>query len=74
MAGNVHVSGEWSERIRRIDPSGVISTYAGGGDELWSRDGQRAIEVRMRPFGVATDAAGNLYAAEKWEGRVSKID
>ena len=73
MVGNVFVAEARGGRLRRIDASGVITTYAGAGDK-WDGDGGPAVEARVEPFGVAADTTGNVYLAEPWRGQVRKID
>ena len=70
-AGNVYVAEDYGERVRKVDASGIITTYAGAGDE---GDGSPAAEARVSPFGIAADTLGNLYLAEPWSGRVRRID
>ncbi len=71
--GNVYVAD--AHRIRRIDVSGVISTFAGTGDWGYGGDGGPADEARLAyPIGMATDSAGNLYVADRSNNRVRKID
>ena len=72
-AGNIYVAEARGGRLRRIDASGVITTYAGAGDK-WDGDGGPAVEARVEPFGVAADTTGNVYLAEPWRGQVRKID
>ncbi len=65
---------EWSgSRIRRVSPSGVVTTWAGTGAAGY-RDGPRATSELDRPGGLALDAAGHLYFTE-WGGhRIRRID
>ena len=74
-AGNVYVP-EWrGHRIRKVDPSGSITTFAGSGHWGYSGDGGPATEARLNhPFAVAVDAADNVYVAERDGHRVRKID
>ena len=72
-AGNIYVAEDHGQRLRRIDASGVITTYAGAGDK-WDGDGGPAVEARVEPYGVAADTTGNVYLAEPWRGQVRKID
>ena len=74
-AGNVYVP-EWrGHRVRKVDPSGSITTIAGTGHWGYSGDGGPATEARLNhPFAVAVDAGGNVYVAERDGHRVRKID
>jgi sugar lactone lactonase YvrE len=63
-------------RIRKIDPSGIITTYAGGGDPDLLGDGGPATEARLNLMqGIAVDDQGNLYIiAGDFVSRIRKVD
>ncbi len=72
-AGNLFIADSGNQRIRKVDPSGNISTFAGGGDALG--DGGPAIQARLgSPAGVAVDAAGNLYIAVTTNSSIRRVD
>ena len=74
-AGNVYVTALGSHRVRRIDTTGVISTFAGTGEDGFSGDGGPAVQARLNnPAGVAVDGAGNVYVADVGNHRVRRID
>ena len=74
-AGNVYVVDTQNHRIRKIDTDGRISTFAGTGEDGEDGDGGPATEAELcYPAGVAADAAGNVYVADRWNHRVRKID
>jgi hypothetical protein len=61
-AGNLFIADQYDQRIRKIIPSGLISTVAGNGTAGFSRDGVPATSASLNfPSGVAVDAAGNLF-------------
>ncbi len=73
-AGNVYVADSENHRVRRIDPSGTITTVAGTGRAGYTGDGVQATASALNwPTGVALDSAGNLYVAEPQSHRVRKI-
>ena len=56
--GNVYVADEKANRVRRLDPSGAMTTFAGTGSGGLSGDGGPADLARIRvPLGVAYNAA-----------------
>ena len=73
--GNFYIADPGNDRIRRVDPTGVISTVAGTGESGFSGDGGPAIQAQLdTPLGVATDGAGNLYIADYSNDRIRKVD
>ena len=74
-AGNLYIADRDNHRIRKVDPSGTISTIAGTGVLGFSGDSGPAIDAWLnRPYGVATDGAGNLYIADTGNQRIRKVD
>jgi sugar lactone lactonase YvrE len=61
LAGNVYIADEGNNVVRKVNPSGVISTYAGGGSTAVTTTAQSATAAKITVNGVATDPAGNLY-------------
>ena len=58
---------EWGSNgdIRKVDPNGMITTVAGGGN------------LNDVPYGVAVDASDDLFIADwdnKWNGDIRKVD
>ncbi len=73
--GTVYVSQANFHRVRRIDPSGRVSTVAGTGVPGFTGDGGRAVDAQLTcPRGLALDATGALYVADSSNQRVRRID
>ena len=73
--GNLYIADENNHRIRRVDPSGTITTFAGTGERGFSGDGGPAGEAQLdHPRGVAVDASGNLFIADYGNKRIRKVD
>jgi uncharacterized protein (TIGR03437 family) len=63
-AGNLFIADENNSRVRKVSPSGIITTVAGNGQPGYSGDGGPAIAAQVGyPYGVAVDGAGNLFIA-----------
>ncbi|HXJ43906.1 MAG TPA: hypothetical protein VNH18_31765, partial [Bryobacteraceae bacterium] len=74
-AGNVYISDTDDSRIRLVDGSGVITTFAGIGGAFFAGDGGQAAHAAISDArGLAIDAAGNVYLADQGNSRVRKID
>jgi gliding motility-associated-like protein len=73
--GNLLVIDYGNNCIRKINPSGVISTYAGNGTQGYSGDGGLAVNAQLNhPWFAALDASGNLYVSDVLNNVVRKID
>ncbi|MBS1854741.1 MAG: hypothetical protein JST11_05200 [Acidobacteria bacterium] len=65
-AGNVYIADTGHNRVRKLFPSGAITTIAGyDGACCYAGDGGLATAARLnQPAGLLLDAAGNLYIAD----------
>jgi len=71
-AGNVFVA-DWSNsRIRKVSPSGVVTTVAGG-SAAGATDGLGTAASFNGPNGIALDSAGNAYVADRLGRRVRLV-
>lgn len=74
-SGNVYVTDGSGHRVRKVDATGTISTFAGTGAEGSEGDGGPATEAQLnRPNAIAVDADGNVFVGEYSGYRVRKID
>ena len=71
-AGNVYVGDSQNHRIRKISPTGNVTTLAGSG-VVGAADGQGTSAQFNLPNGVAVDSAGNVYVADGLNFRIRKI-
>ena len=72
--GALYIADPNSNRIRRVDQSGIITTVAGDGTPGYSGDGGPATEARLSgPTAVAFDAAGNLYISDTTNSVIRKV-
>jgi trimeric autotransporter adhesin len=72
--GNLYVAETSANRIRKIDPAGVISTIAGRGSGNYSGDGGPATSAQLSDArSVALDATGNLYIADTGNNTVRVV-
>jgi len=74
-AGNLYIADSDNDRIRKVDTSGIITTFAGNGIYDYGGDGGPATDAQLRePKGVALDAAGNLYIVDTNNDSIRKVD
>src|SRR6516162_64795 len=62
--GNVYVADTPNNTIRKITPAGVVTTLAGLAGSHGTNDGTGSAARFYNPWGVATDASGNVYVAD----------
>ena len=71
-AGNVYVADYGNNLIRKITSAGVVTTFAGSGNQALT-DGTGTSASFFFPYGVAADAAGNVYVADYGTNAIRKI-
>jgi sugar lactone lactonase YvrE len=71
--GNVYVADQYNHSIRKVSPSGAVSTLAGHFYLPGQADGSGSVARFDFPRGVATDAADNVYVADTYNDRIRKI-
>ncbi|MES2387895.1 MAG: hypothetical protein V4543_07820, partial [Bacteroidota bacterium] len=71
--GNLYLADHNNRRIRRISPSGDVSTVAGSG-VTGPADGTLAAAQFSQPYAVAADESGNIYVVERDIHRIRKIN
>ena len=73
--GSIYVAGYGSHRVRKIDPAGVITAFAGTGVKGDGGDGGPATDAQLDFVnGLAVDAAGNVYLTDMNQARVRRVD
>src|SRR5579872_2937581 len=74
-SGNVYISDQGEQRIRKVKPTGFISTFAGTGIAGFRGDGGPATAALANtPVGGTVDAAGDDVFADGGNERVRKIN
>lgn len=72
--GNFYIGEYYSNKIRKVNTSGIISTYAGTGVAGYSGDGGPATNAKLNGlFDIAIDPEGNLYIADAANNRVRMV-
>ena len=75
--GNLFIADSFNGSVRKVDVHGVISTFAGngeGGPPFGTGDGGLATSANLeQPTGVAVDASGNLFIADRMVRCIRKV-
>ena len=72
--GNIYFTPGGDDRIRKVSPSGIITSIAGNGVVGSTGDGGPATTAELNiPGGMVVDAVGNLYFAEVLGHKIRKI-
>lgn len=80
--GNIYVADRGNNVIRKITPDGTVSTYAGTGTagyrngaatSAYLKSSSDSLAMFNGPTGVAVDASGNVYVADRGNNVIRKI-
>ena len=72
-SGNVYVADFYNHTIRKVTPSGVVTTLAGTAGVEGSADGTGSEARFYYPNGVAVDSSGNVYVADYINQTIRKV-
>jgi RHS repeat-associated protein len=74
-SGNLYIADTGNNVIRKVAAStGIITTIAGNGTMGYSGDSGPATSAELDgPWGMALDASGNLYIADRYNERIRKV-
>jgi sugar lactone lactonase YvrE len=71
-AGNLYIADEFNHTIRKVTPTGIVTTLAGAAGIAGSADGGSAARFND-PQDVAVDDVGNLYVADTANHTIRKV-
>jgi sugar lactone lactonase YvrE len=72
-SGNLFVSDTQNYTIRKITPTGSVSTFAGSPGQNGSYDGSGNAARFFEPTGIAIDNNGNLYVADMFNSAIRRL-
>src|ERR1043166_5323100 len=74
-SGALFIADGVNSRVRRVDPSGLITTVAGNGIRSFAGDGGPAVRASLDfHSGMVLDSAGNLLIADNGTNRIRIVD
>src|ERR1035438_65584 len=74
IAGNLYIADVGNQRIRKVDPSGIITTLAGNGSKGYGGDGGPAVDASFyNAVRVVVDPSGNVLVADQSNHRIRLI-
>jgi len=73
--GRLYIADSDNHRVRAVDlGTGIITTVAGNGTPAFAGDGGPPLDASFkRPFGIAFDAAGDMFVADTFNDRIREI-
>jgi len=71
--GNVYVADTYNHAIRKITPTGVVTTLAGSPTLHGTNNGAGSAAQFYYPYGVAVDTNNNVYVADTGNHTIRKI-
>ncbi len=73
--GSLYIPENNNNTVRRVDPSGIITTIAGTGEAGFGGDGGPATAAKLKsPYGVLVDKYGVVYISDYSNNRIRRID
>ena len=73
-SGNLLIADTGNHAIRLVAPNGIITTFAGVGNQAAGGDGGLANQAGLySPFGVAIDSTGVVYIADTGSQRIRTV-
>jgi uncharacterized protein (TIGR03437 family) len=79
-SGNLYIADSGNNRVRIVNPQGIISTFAGNGQFSVTsspgtfNDGGPAVQALLHnPMGLAIDGSGNIYIADTGDNLIREV-
>lgn len=71
--GNLYVPDQLNNRVRRISPAGIITTFAGNGDHAFSGNFVPALQAALDNPTAVLFHNGSLYICDQHNNRVRRV-
>ncbi len=74
-SGNIYIADYFSHVVRKVTPSGIISTIAGTGGAGYNGDNISAVSAQLNhPAGVTIGPDNHLYISDMYNERIRKVN
>jgi len=70
--GNLYIADFHNDRVRKVDPSGIVTTFAGGGSST-SSGVPATSESFTDVWGIGIDAYNNVYVSDRDNYRICRV-
>lgn len=75
LAGNYYIADKHSNRILKVNPKGIISTFAGTGEGRFNGEEGKATEINLDyPNGLHVMPNGVVYIMDTFNKRIRRVD
>ena len=72
--GDLYIADRYNNRVRKVTPGGIISTFAGTGEPGTGGSSFASGAKLFQPEGVAVDASDNVYIADVSNSLLKMVD
>jgi trimeric autotransporter adhesin len=74
-SGNIYIADTGNNRVRMVNPTGIITTIVGNGTAAYSGDNGPATSATLnKPSAVAEGSGGNLYVADTGNNVIRQVN
>src|SRR5581483_2883875 len=72
--GNFYIADAYNNRIRKVSTQGVVTTFAGTGQDGYGGDNGPATQAALSfPQSLALDATGRVYICDTFNNRIRRV-
>ena len=73
-SGNIYIADTDNNVVRKVSPSGTITTFAGTGWGGYGGDGGPATAAGLNsPYDLAVDPSGNVFISDQYNNRIREV-
>jgi hypothetical protein len=72
-AGNVYVADQFNATIRKVTPTGTVTTLAGAAGKAGYVDATGSVARFNQPYAISVDSGGNVYVADTYNRAIRVV-